>query len=129
MKPIETLEAELWLAQRAHRRNPSDENKTALEAIEAEIEALNGDEKPSTTAETADATVKTQSTKTATAKSVTPDKVADAPAEKQKKETKSKAQDKKKAEQPEPRNQTNPEIEAAQSNQTNQTDSENKSEV
>lgn len=37
MKTLATLEADLWLAQRANRRNPSEENQAAIEFIEAEI--------------------------------------------------------------------------------------------
>ena len=53
MKTLATLEADLWLAQRANRRNPSDENLATIQAIEAEIAIL--------TAESADTSGKIQS--------------------------------------------------------------------
>lgn len=52
MKTLATLEADLWLAQRANRRNPTDENQATIEAIEAEIAIL--------TAESADTSDKIQ---------------------------------------------------------------------
>lgn len=88
MRPLATLEADLWLAQRANRRNPSDENQALVDSIEAEIAALTN---PSPTAVTAkDADTQTKPEKSAKTPSTT-DKVADA-------QTKPKAPAKKKEE-------------------------------
>lgn len=55
MKPIETLEADLWLAKRANRRNPSEENQALVDSIEAEIAALSDPLPTADTAKVADA--------------------------------------------------------------------------
>lgn len=58
MKPIETLEADLWLAKRANRRNPSEENQARVDSIEAEIAALTNPLPTADTAKDADALTK-----------------------------------------------------------------------
>lgn len=60
MKPIETLEADLWLAKRANRRNPSEENQALVDSIEAEIAALSEPLPTVDTAKDADALTKTE---------------------------------------------------------------------
>lgn len=72
MKTLATLEADLWLAQRANRRNPTDENQATIEAIEAEIAVL--------TAESADTSDKIQPQ---TSPDQTPDKSADTQGQKE----------------------------------------------
>lgn len=39
-KSLVQLEADLWLAQRAHRRNPTDESAAALKALGDQIASL-----------------------------------------------------------------------------------------
>lgn len=38
MKSLATLEAGLWLAERHHRRNPSEESEARIAEIQAEID-------------------------------------------------------------------------------------------
>lgn len=58
MRPLATLEADLWLAQRANRRNPSEENQALVDSIEAEIAALSEPLPTADTAKVADAHTK-----------------------------------------------------------------------
>jgi len=84
MKPIQTLEADLWLAQRANRRYPSEEKQALVDSIEAEIAALTN---PLPTADPA-----------AEANAQSQNPTANDVEEKPKKETKPKAPAKKKEE-------------------------------
>lgn len=105
MKPIETLEADLWLAQRANRRNPSEENQALVDSIEAEIAALTNPSPTADTAKDADALTKTEEIVEITSPAVETTEVVDAQVQaptanavetKPKKETKPKAPTKKK---------------------------------
>lgn len=58
MRPLATLEADLWLAQRANRRNPSQENQALIDSIEAEIFALSEQSPTAHTAKVADVLTK-----------------------------------------------------------------------
>lgn len=58
MRPLATLEADLWLAQRANRRNPSEENQALVDSIEAEIFALSEQLPTAHTAKVADVLTK-----------------------------------------------------------------------
>lgn len=59
MQSLEQLEANLWLAERAQRRHPSEENKAKVEALKAEIAKQTQSEELATPATSTDAQAET----------------------------------------------------------------------
>lgn len=106
MQSLEQLEANLWLAERAQRRHPSEENKAKVEALKAEIAKQTQPEELVTPATSTDAQAKTPAETKPTeqaqppqAPAVPADAQAENPANtKPQKETKPKANAKKKEE-------------------------------
>lgn len=97
MKTLATLEADLWLAQRANRRNPSEENQAAIESIEAEIAKITA-ESVDTQAPKEPKTNTSEATQVKTSPKLPPAESADAQAPKETKVKKQSAPKKKEQE-------------------------------